>query len=288
MTDPHHPASTPAVAVTGATGHLGGRVAHRLAAAGVPQRLLVRDPARAPKLPGATAAVAPFADRDAVRTALTGVDRVLMVSASETRDRVDQHKAFVDAAAEAGVTHLVYISFCGAAPDATFTLARDHHATEEHIRATGLAHTFLRDNLYADFTPHLVGEDGAIRGPAGQGKAAVVAQDDIADAATAVLLAAADHAGATYDLTGPEALTLDEIAGIITEVTGRTTTYHRETVAEAYRSRASYGAPDWQLDAWVSTYTAIANGELAGVTDHVERLTGHPATPLAEVLRKAG
>ncbi|GAA1286093.1 SDR family oxidoreductase [Saccharothrix xinjiangensis] len=286
MTDPHHP--VPAVAVTGATGRLGGRVAHRLSAAGVAQRLLVRDSSRAPRLPAATAAVAPFADRAAVRAALTGVDRVLMVSASETPDRVEQHRAFVDAAAEAGVTHLVYISFFGASPDATFTLARDHHATEEHIRASGLAHTFLRDNLYADFTPHLAGEDGVIRGPAGEGRAAVVAQDDIADAATAVLLAAPDHAGATYDLTGPEALTLDEVAGVITEVTGRATTYQRETREEAYRSRAAYGAPDWQLDAWVSTYTAIANGELSGVTDHVERLTGHPATSLAEVLRRAG
>lgn len=275
------------LAVTGATGRLGGRVARRLAAAGVPQRLLVRAPARAPRLPGATALPASFADREAVRTALRGVEVVLMVSASESADRVDQHRTFVDAAAEAGVGHLVYISFCGAAPDATFTLARDHFATEEYIRAVGLTHTFLRDNLYADFTPALAGEDGVIRGPAGDGRVAVVAQDDIADAATAVLRNAPDHAGATYELTGPEALTLHEVAGILTGTTGRRITYRPETVAEAYESRASYGAPDWQLDAWVSTYTAIAAGELAEVTDHVPRLTGHPATPLVDVLRTA-
>ncbi|MBM7809913.1 SDR family oxidoreductase [Saccharothrix algeriensis] len=284
MTDqPTRPDAT--TAVTGATGRLGGRVARRLAAAGVPQRLVVRDPARAPELPGASAVPGDYADRAAVRAALAGVDRVLMVSAPETADRVDQHRSFVEAAAEAGVRHLVYISFYAAAPDATFTLARDHHATEEHIRASGLAHTFLRDNMYADLMPSLAGDDGVIRGPAGDGRVAAVALDDIADAATAVLLDAERHAGATYELTGPEALTLDRVAEVLTEVTGRATTYHRETVEEAYRSRAPYDAPDWLLDAWVSTYTAIANGELAGVTDHVECLTGHPATPLADVVR---
>ncbi|MGM1059891.1 SDR family oxidoreductase [Saccharothrix sp. Mg75] len=277
--------TTPAIAVTGATGRLGGRVARRLAAAGLPQTLLVRAPARAPGLPGAHVVRAAFTDRDAVRDALRGVDVVLMVSASETPDRVDLHRAFVDAAAEAGVGHLVYTSFCGAAPDAAFTLARDHWATERHVRASGLPFTFLRDNLYADFTPGLVGDDGVIRGPAGDGRVAVVAQDDIADAATAVLTAAADHAGATYDLTGPEALTFAEVAEVLTRVTGREVTYHPETVEEAYRSRAHHVAPDWQLDAWVSTYTAVARGELAGVTDHVRRLTGHPATALADVVR---
>ncbi|MCP2262512.1 Uncharacterized conserved protein YbjT, contains NAD(P)-binding and DUF2867 domains [Streptoalloteichus tenebrarius] len=282
-----HPAPINAtIAVTGATGRLGGRVARRLADAGIPQTLLVRDPARAPRLPNVTVRRASYADRDAVRSALHGIDRVLMVSASETPNRVDEHRAFVDAAAEAGVGHLVYISFFGAAPDATFTLARDHWATEEHIRASGLAHTFLRDNLYADFMPGLVGADGVIRGPAGQGRAAVVAQDDIADAATAVLRDANAHVGATYDLTGPAALTLDEVAHILSRALGRTITYQPETIEEAYRSRASYGAPDWQLDAWVSTYTAIAAGELDGVTDHVPRLTGHPATPLEDVLRQ--
>lgn len=272
-------------AVTGSTGSLGGRVARRLAAQGAAQTLLVRDPARAPRLAGATVVPGSYDDRDAVVRALRGVGRVLMVSAAETADRVDTHRAFVDAAVEAGVGHLVYVSFYGAAPDATFTLARDHWHTEQYIRASGVPFTFLRDNLYADFMPGLVGDDGVIRGPAGDGRVAVVAQDDIADAATAVLTGAPGHAGATYDLTGPEALTLAEIAAVLTTATGRTVNYHPQSVKEAYATRASYGAPDWQLDAWVSTYTAIAAGELTGVTDCVPRLTGRPAIPLADVVR---
>ncbi|MFI5895787.1 SDR family oxidoreductase [Actinoplanes sp. NPDC051513] len=265
------------IVVSGATGRLGGRVARRL---GLPMRLLVRQPTRAPQIEGAEVAVAEYADGKAVEEALRGAETVLMVSAAETPERVAQHRTFVDAAKAAGVRHLLYTSFAGAAPDATFTLARDHWATEEHIRASGIGHTFLRDNLYADFLPFLVGEDGVIRGPAGDGRAAVVAQDDIADAAIAVLRDPARHDGKTYEMTGPQALTLTEVAEII----GGGVRYHAESLDEAYASRERYQAPRWQVDAWVSTYTAIAAGELATVTGDVATLSGHPATSLRELL----
>jgi NAD(P)H dehydrogenase (quinone) len=272
------------IVVTGSTGQLGGRIARRLAGAGVAQRLVVRDPARAPQLAGATTTRAEYGDGEAVRRALDGAGTVLMVSASESADRIAQHRSFVDAAVVAGVGHLVYTSFAGAAPDATFTLVREHWATEEYIRASGLTHTILRDNLYADFLTYRIGDDGVIRGPGGDGRAAVVAQDDIAAAATSVLLAPATHAGRIYDLTGPAALSFAEMAETITAATGRTVSYHDETIPEAYASRARYGAPDWQVDAWVSTYTAVAAGELAQVSTAVEDLTGSPATSLAELL----
>jgi uncharacterized protein YbjT (DUF2867 family) len=272
------------IAVSGATGRLGGRIAWRLAAAGIPQRLVVREPGRAPRLPGATMERAEYGDPAALRHALEGASTVVMVSASETPDRVDRHRNFVDAAVAAGVGHLVYTSYMGAASDAVFTLARDHWATEEHIRASGLEFTFLRDCLYADFLPSMISADGVIRGPARDGRAAVVAQDDIADAAVAVLRDPYPHARRTYDVTGPQALNFAEIAATITAVTGRKVTYYDEALDEAYASRAAYGAPDWQLDAWVSTYTSVAAGELATVSPAVELLTGHPATSLARLL----
>lgn len=101
----------------------------------------MRDVSRAPQLSGAEAVRAPYGDAEAVRQALTGVAIVLMVSGSESPDRVAQHRTFIDAASDAGVEHLVYVSFYGAAPDATFTLARDHWATEQHIRGRGLPAT---------------------------------------------------------------------------------------------------------------------------------------------------
>jgi uncharacterized protein YbjT (DUF2867 family) len=274
------------LAVTGSTGRLGGRVARRLADRAVAQRLIVRDPSRAPALDGAVVVRAGYADADAARRALDGVSTLFMVSGAEAADRVDHHRAFIDAAVAAGVEHVVYTSFVGAAPDATFTLARDHYATEEYIKASGLAWTFLRDNLYLDFVPLFVGPDGVIRGPAGDGRVAAVAIDDIADVAVAVLITPADHAGRTYELTGPAAITLGEAAETMSAASGRTVTYHAETVEEAYASRAAYGAPGWQVDAWVTTYTAIAAGELDEVTDDVARLTGHHPTSLADLLRR--
>jgi len=112
----------------------------------------------------------------------------------------------------------------------------------------------------------------------------LVALDDI-DSATAVLRAPSKHAGITYDLTGPEALNLYDVARILSHVTGRTVRYRPETLEEAYASRAHSGVADWQLDAWVSTYTAIAAGEMDGLSTAVTDLTGHPPASLADVLR---
>lgn len=278
-------AGLPVLAVTGATGGLGGMVAGALADAGVAQRLLVRTVAKAPQLLGATVLPVTYADRAASVSALAGVETLFMVSASESADRLDQHRTFIDAAQQAGVRHVVYTSFAGAAPDATFTLGRDHFNTEVHLRATGMDVTFLRDNLYLDFMTALVGDDDVIRGPAGDGRVAAVARADIARVAVRVLQdPAAAHRGRTYDLTGPEALTMTEIAAALTTHLSRPITFHDETVPEAYASRAKWGAPDWQNDAWVSTYTSIAAGDVARVTTDVETLTGRRPLTLAEVL----
>ena len=272
------------IGVTGSSGNLGGRIARLLAADGIEQRLLLRSPAKAPALPRTEVVQASYDDGAAVRRALAGVEVVLMVSGSESANRLDEHRSFVEAAAEAGVRHLVYTSFYGAAADATFTLARDHHHTERYVEQSGMTWTFLRDNLYLDFFPMLAGDDGVLRGPADGGRVAAVAQDDVAAVATAVLLDPSSHERRTYDLTGPEALTVAEAAATMTRVLGREYSFHDESLEEAYASRASYGAPDWQVDAWVSTYTAIASGELSAVTDDVERLIGRAPLSLADVL----
>lgn len=285
--------SGPLTAVTGASGALGGRVAKRLTRAGVPVRVLGRDPSRLPELPGAdTAPAAPYGDGEAMRRALAGAHTLFLVSAHESPDRVREHMTAVDAAVAAGVERIVYVSFLGAAPDATFTFARDHWDTEAHIRVSGVRHTFLRDSWYLAGLPAMTGTDGVLRGPAGDGRVAAVAHEDIADAATAVLLPGGDpagdavHDGETYDLTGPEAFTLAEAAEELSRAAGRTITYVPQTREEAYASRSRYGAQDWEVAGWVTSYEAIAAGELAAVSDAVPRLTGRPAKDLATYLRE--
>lgn len=277
------------IAVSGATGQIGGRVARLLDAAGESQRLVLRDPSRSPVAGVETAVIKDYADFDALVTALRGTGPVLMISGMEAVDRLDQHKAFVDAAVAAGVDQLVYTSYFGAGPTATFSHGRLHFATEEYIKASGLGYTFLRDNLYADFLGYLAGDDGVIRGPAGSGRLSAVAQDDVAEVAATVLRNPAAHAGRTYDLTGPESFSLAEIAALLTETLGKPIRYVDETLDEAYASRASYNAEPWLVDAWVSTYTAIAAGEMAAISGDVELVTGRRATSLETVLaRRAG
>lgn len=273
------------LAVTGSTGVLGGMVARDLASRGVAQRLLVRDPSRAPVLDGAEVVRSDYGDAELARTSLEGVTTLFMVSAHESAERLEQHASFISAAADAGVEQIVYTSFVGASPDSTFTLARDHAATEQLIANAVASHTFLRDNFYLDFLPHMVGEDGVLRGPAGNGRVAAVAREDIARSAVSVLLDPAAHRDATYDLTGPEALTMTEVAATITRVTGRQVSFRDETLAEAYESRLKWPAPQWQYDAWVSTYTAIAAGEHERVSPDVERLTGRVPVSLTDFLQ---
>ena len=108
----------------------------------------------------------------------------------------------------------------------------------------------------------------------------------MADAAVAVLLGGAEHDGRTYDVTGPEAITLHEAAEELSRATGRQITYHAETVEEAYSSRSSYGAPDWEVKGWVTSYMAMANGALEMVSDAINTLTGHAPMTFAEFLSR--
>jgi NAD(P)H dehydrogenase (quinone) len=273
------------IGVTGATGEVGARVARRLAERGARQRLIVRDPARSPLDPreGVEVSVASsYGARSEMRAALDGVETLFLVPGRESSDRVDQHRAAVDAAVDAGVERLVYLSFVGA-DDSSFTLGREHGETEAIVRTSGLAYTFPRMNLYMDFLPTMAGPDGVIRGPAGSGRLAAVLRDDIADA-VAVLLTTPGHEGRAYSLTGPEAFTLAELAEALSRVRGERVTFVDETLEEARSSRAVFGAPDWEVEAWISSYVAIARGELEQVSPDVERLTGHPARSLREYL----
>jgi NAD(P)H dehydrogenase (quinone) len=264
------------IAVTGATGEVGRRVVARLAEAGAPHRLVVRDRSRAPQDADVTV-VSGYGAPAEMRQAFEGASTAFLIPAAEAEDRVEQHKTAVDAALAAGVPRIVYLSFLNAGPEATFTLARDHWATEEHIRATGMTWTFLRMSLYMDFIPNMRGEDGVIRGPAGDGRVSAILRDDVAAAAAAVLTSDG-HDGKTYDLTGPASFSLAEAAALMDA------RFEDETDEQAYASRAVYGAPDWEVSGWVSTYQAIRDGSLDVVSPAVRELTGRDPVALADYL----
>ena len=178
-------AAQTALAVTGSTGRLGSRVARGLSELGVDQRLVVRDHP-APTLPGAHIATADYDDSADVRTALTGAHTVFMVSALETLTASDNTSP---SSTRLSTREWSGSSTCPSSVPLPRQLTSWHGTTgrPRHLRFIGVVTTIRRYNIYADFTPHLIGTDGNIRGPAGDGRVAVVAQADIAEAAVAVV-----------------------------------------------------------------------------------------------------
>lgn len=282
------------VVLTRADGRLGSRLAFRVAAAGGQQRLLVSRTGAAPRLPdGAplpeaeTVVAPPDADTKALAGAFTDADAVFLIPSRDHPSRLDGRRAAIDAAVLAGVRHLVYVSSVGAAPDAIGSVARDDWLTEEYLRGTDLTWTVLRIAMFHRTLTFAVhdeptgpGRTASLRAPAGQGRVASVSHDDVADVATAVLLDEdmRRHAGRTYHLTGPEALSLGDVATALSAAAGRTIRYEPQTVEQAralfYRSTAS------EVEAWITQCQAIEAGVLAHVSPDVAHLAGREARSL--------
>jgi NAD(P)H dehydrogenase (quinone) len=275
----------PLLAVTQAAGALGRKVAAGLARLGVAQRLIVGDRDVAPRLAGVEVTEASYHDTDGMRRALTGAQTLFLVSAEESPDYLEQHVAVVDAAVDAGVERIVFVSALSAAANATFTSARDDFHTEEHARATRLPCTFLRPSMYFDLLPGLCSADGVMANGAGDGRVACVSPDDVADVAL-VVLTQDDHDGRTYDVTGPVAQSMAEIVHELALATGRPISYSALTPDEERSLLSGSGAADWQIEASVSRSAAIAAGEMEVVSDTVERLAGHESQTFSDYLRR--
>ena len=154
------------IAVTGSTGQVGRLVAEELARRGQPVRLVVRDPARAPGIPGAEVVLADYEQPDPLAAALVGIDRVFMVSVHEGPERrVPLHRSFIETAARCGVAQIVYLSFLNASRDARFLHARSHGVTEELLSKSGVPYTSIRNGMYADTIPEWFDPDGVLREP---------------------------------------------------------------------------------------------------------------------------
>lgn len=273
-----------AVAVTGATGALGGRIAARLADHGVPQLLIARDPSRLPSLPGArNRGPASYDDPAAMRAALDGAATLVLISSRPTGKRLEEHAAAVHAGIEVGVDRVLYVSLLGAGPTATYRNARDHWLTEQFLAGSGIRHTIVRSGIYASTPAALADEDLVIRGPGGDGRAAFVTHDDIAAVISAVARdESTTHDGSILNVTGPTALTLDEAVSLIARSTGKPYRYEPQDLEEAFAWRWRLGISGTQIEAWISWYRAIATGEWSTVTDTVHRWTGAPATPMID------
>jgi len=247
-------------------------------------RLLVRDPHRAPRINGAQVQAADYGNPQRLAAGLQKGDRVFMVSLWIGGDtRLDLHRSLIEAAARADVAQLVYLSFVNAGPNAIFSHAREHGATEEMLKASGVPWTAIRNSMYADDIPGWFDPDGVAREPGDDARMSFSYRPELADVIAAVLTRP-DHEGRIYNITTPDSASMRELAQIASKVTGED--YRYEPISdEAWIERwKAQGRPDWALEAGQSSYQALRAGELDVVSNDYEKVTGRKAATIAEVI----
>ncbi|MEZ0091516.1 NAD(P)H-binding protein [Streptacidiphilus sp. EB129] len=277
--------------VTGATGQLGRQIVERLLTRVSADRvgLSVRDPRKAQAFAdqGVRVRQGSFTDAAGLAHAFEGASQVLIVSVDRMgEEAVRQHRAAIEAAAAAGARRILYTSHMGAGASSQFQPCRDHAATEEVLRASGVPFTSLRNGFYAASAVQFLGhatQGGQVVLPA-DGPVSWTAHADLADAAAAILADEGCFDGPTPPLTAAQALTFDDVAGIATEVTGRTIT--RTTVSDGqFREQlVGRGVPAEAADQLLGIFAAGRTGEFAAVDPTLAALLGREPTTLGAVL----
>ena len=282
----------PTILVTGATGTIGRQVAQNLIARGVSIVVASRTPSRLADLVeqsgGLAEARALDLEDSSTFDALEGMRTLFMVG-PQSEGFGDTVAPVLAAAKEAGVTHVVRYSALGADRDAFFPLAREHGVGEEAVEASGIAWTILQPTFYQDNVIHFQGDairsTGAFYGASRDGKVAYVASADIAAVATEVLLQPGAHAGQRYVLTGPEALSDDEVASRLSDALGRSVRYvdiGDDAIADNLREA---GTSAFMVESMVGLEQVKRNGWAAEVSPAVEELLGRPATSIETLLQ---
>ena len=271
--------------VLGATGQLGRKVVQALLDGGAaPEDLIAsaRSPEKASDLAerGVDVRRADYDEPDTLREAFRDTDVLLLIPTSvPVEPRVLQHAHALEAAREAGVRRVAFASISAAEPTSVFLVAPFILYAESKLRLSGMEWTILRTGMYldpvAEWAPALL-EMGRLPYPVAEGRVAYIARDDLASSLAAACLNAG-HAGKLYELTGPEALSMPEMAQALSEATGRSITYDQVTEEAYAESCRADGVPEPLVEVLVSMYRAVDNGEFERVTGDVERLTGRPA-----------
>ena len=264
------------ILVTGATGTNGREILKALAAHRLDAKAMVRSTDAADDLPhGVTAVAGDFDDDSSLSRALVGVERAFLLTPSTERAEEQQFR-FVDAAARAGVKHLVKLSQFAADLDSPVRFLRYHAAVEARIRDSGMAWTFLRPNLFMQGLLQFAGmirSKGMIAAPIGDARVSVVDVRDNAAVAVAALTEDG-HEGRTYTLTGPEALTHADMAERLGDATGRKIAFVDASQDDMRQAMAGVNMPEWQIEGLIEDYAHYHRGEAAVIATGVRDATG--------------
>lgn len=282
------------ILITGATGHLGKATIESLLEKGIPANqitALVRNASKATDLSekGVQIKIGDYKNYDALKEALKGVDKLLLVSSSDLDDRLTQHKNVINAAKENDVKHIAYTgidikSFEGTAIP---HVSQIHIDTANYLKEVGIAYTLLNDTLYADLIPLFAGEQVLETGiffPAGQGKTPFVARTEMAEAA-AVVLTTPGHENQEYAITAETAYSFDEIAEMISEIAGKEVKYHRPDVDTYVKQLVQLGVPKESASFFAGFGEAIANDEFDTNRSDLAKLLGRKPLELKEYLK---
>ena len=276
------------ILVTGATGSNGTEIVKRLARGQVQVRAMVRnlDRASAIALPHVEVVEGDFDRPETLLTALAGVERAFLLTSSSEHAQAQQI-AFVDAARQSGVAHIVKLSQFGADAHSPGRFQRYHAAVEAALQASGIAYTLLRPNLYMQGLLNFrstIATQNAFYAAAGDAKVSAVDVRDIAEVAVATLTESG-HEGKLYELTGPQAPTHTEMAEGLSKALGRRVAFV-DIPPEAMRDALlGIGFPVWQADGLGEEYALYRRGEAAAVTSGVQDALGKAPRDFEEFAR---
>jgi uncharacterized protein YbjT (DUF2867 family) len=274
------------ILVTGATGLNGRALLRRLSAKGVPVRALVRSMSKAEalsSLPRLEIAEGDMARPETLAGALRGVDRAMLISSSDPA-MLEVQSNFIEAARKAGVAHVVKLSGIMPELDSPFRFARMHGEIERRLEASGMAFTHLRAGefmpAYFRQVPSIVAK-GALFLPMENARIASIDVDDIAEVA-ATVLTSAGHEGKIYPLTGPDALSMAEVAEKLSTATGKRIRYVNVAPEEAKRAQLAAGVPPFTADALAELFAERRKGKEAQVSSIIQTIFGWRATSFDE------
>ena len=277
------------IVITGASGQL-GRLTAELVLDHVPASEVILTTRRPEALSdlaerGATVRPADFDRSETLAEAFAGGEKLLLISTDDLGRRTAQHRAAIEAAREAGMRHVVYTSYLNPVEENPAVITPSHRETEKALRESGLAWTALRNAFYAEYQVPAGAQaisTGRLVHNSGDGRIAYVSREDCAATAAAVLTTDG-HENKAYDITGPEALSQDDVATLLSKVSGRPV----EAIAvddEAFiQGLTASGIPEPVAREFASYGRAIREGFLGEASDAVEALTGRPPRSLREV-----
>jgi uncharacterized protein YbjT (DUF2867 family) len=278
------------ILITGATGLNGSELVRRLSAKGIPSRALVRNPAKAQilaSLPNVEVVEGDMARPDSLTEALRGIERAMLISSSDPT-MIETQSSFIDAARRAGVRHVVKLSGIIPELDSPFRFARMHAEIEQRLEDSGLAYTHLRAGefmpSYFRQVPSIVAR-GIMALPMADARIASVDIGDLAEVAI-VVLTTSGHEGKTYPLTGPESLTMAEVAEKLSAAIGKTIRYVDVPPEEAKAARLAAGMPPYLAEGLDELFSERRRGKESKVWPTIEEVFGLKPTRFDEFARQ--